>query len=64
MVGLQTDRTAYELLQRAKEQGELTFKSHAATKEQVAKDILIELEKSADSAEIETGVHKFVDVRW
>src|SRR6266853_850084 len=38
LVGLQTDRTAYELLQRAKEQGELTLKSHASAKEQVSKD--------------------------
>lgn len=61
LVGLKTDSTAYELLQRAKEQGELSLKSHASTKEQVAKDVLEELEKSHDSAEIETGVRKFVD---
>jgi superfamily II DNA/RNA helicase len=61
LVGLKTDSTAYELLQRAKEQGELTLKSHASTKEQVAKDVLDELEKSSDSADIETGVRKFVD---
>ncbi len=58
-MGLQTDRTAYELLQRAREQGELNLKSHASAKEQVAKDVLDELEKSPDSAEIETGVLKF-----
>src|SRR5713101_392539 len=58
LVGLQTDRTAYELLQRAKE-GELTLKSHASAKEQVSKEVLSELEKSADSAEIEKGIHKF-----
>src|ERR1700693_4207679 len=56
LVGLQTDRTAYELLQRAREQGELILKSHASAKEQVAKDVLDELERSSDSAEIETGV--------
>jgi hypothetical protein len=61
LVGLQTDRTAYELLQRAKEQGESTLKSHAAAKDLVAKDVLAELETSSDSAEIETGVHKFVE---
>ena len=61
LVGLKTDRTAYELLERAKEQGELAFKSHASAKEQVAKDVLGELEKSPDSEEIETGVHKFVE---
>jgi superfamily II DNA/RNA helicase len=61
LVGLKTDSTAYELLQRAKEQGELTLKSHASTKEQVVNDVLDELEKSADSADVETGVHKFVE---
>jgi superfamily II DNA/RNA helicase len=61
LIGLQTDRTAYDLLQRAKEQGELDFKSHATAKEHVVNDVLNELEKSADSIEIETGVHKFVE---
>src|SRR5262249_55243616 len=59
LVGLKTDRTAYELLQRAKEQGELLLKSHASAKEQVAEDVLSELEKSADTFEIETGVRRF-----
>ncbi|MCG2659320.1 MAG: phospholipase D-like domain-containing protein, partial [Kiritimatiellae bacterium] len=61
LVGLQTDRKAYDLLQRAKEQGELSLMSHASAKEQVSKDVLNELEKSADSAEIETGIHKFIE---
>ncbi len=61
LVGLQTDRAAYDLLQRAKERGELVLQSHASTKERVSKDVLTELEKSPDSAEIETGVHKFIE---
>lgn len=61
LVGLKTDSTAYELLQRAKEQGELALKSHAAAKEQVASDVLTELENADDVPEIETGVHKFVE---
>ena len=40
LVGLQTDRTAYELLQKAKEQGALTLKSHASAIEQVSNDAL------------------------
>src|SRR3990172_8027893 len=44
LVGLQTDRKAYELLQNAKEQGELVFRSHAAAKVQVANEVLGELE--------------------
>jgi superfamily II DNA/RNA helicase len=60
LVGLQTDRAAYDLVQQAKEEGELAFASHAASKEQVAKDVLSELDKSADRNEIETGVHTFI----
>jgi hypothetical protein len=60
LVGLRTDSTAYELLQRAKEQGELELKSHASTKQQVAVDVLGELEHAPDTSDIETGVRKFV----
>jgi superfamily II DNA/RNA helicase len=61
LVGLQTDRKAWELIQKAKEQEELSFKSHAEAKQQVSSDVLRELEKSPDSREIEDGVLKFVD---
>lgn len=61
LVGLQTDHTAYELIRKAAEQGELDFKSHASAKEQVSKNVLDELERSPDAADIETGVHKFVE---
>ena len=61
LIGLRTDRTVYELLERAGEQGELPLKSHALVKEQIPQNVLVELEKSADSAEIEIGIHKFVE---
>lgn len=61
LVGLKTDRTAYDLLEKAKQQSEMDFKSHAATKEQVVKDVLEELEKSPDIPDIETGVRKFIE---
>lgn len=61
LVGLQTDRTAYALLQTAKEQREQNLMSHAAAKEQVTAEVLVELEKAPDSVDIETGVHKFVE---
>jgi len=61
LVGLKTDRNAYELIQRGKEQAQLNLQSHATTKEQVATDALAELEKCPDSIEIELGVHKFVE---
>lgn len=61
LVGLQTDRAAYDLIRRAKEQAELDLQSHATAKEQVTKNVLSELETAADSIDIETGVHKFVE---
>jgi len=61
LVGLSTDRAVYEHLHQAKEKGELALRSHASVKERLGKDVLNELEKSADSMEIEAGVHKFVE---
>src|SRR5262249_55952753 len=61
LVGLQTDRSAYDLLQRAREEGEPAHTSHAMAKEQVAGDVLRELESAADRADVEAGVHKFVE---
>src|SRR5438552_3714822 len=60
LVGLQTDRTAYELWQNARRDGELNL-SHASTKQKVSHDVLDELEKAPDTQAIETGVHKFVE---
>lgn len=62
LVGLRTDAAAYDLLRRADgDRAELDFLSHATAKERAARDALDELEKSADSLEIETGVRKFVE---
>lgn len=60
LVGLQTDSVAFGLLLRAKEQGELPL-SHASAKEQVAGEVLSELEKSPDTHDIEIGVWRFVE---
>jgi hypothetical protein len=59
LVGLQTDRAAYDLIQDA--QLALPFQSHAATQEQIARDAWRELEAVPDEARIEIGVCKFVD---
>src|SRR6266481_6655383 len=58
LVGLQTDRTAYELWQRAQRDGELNL-SHASTKQKVSQEVLDELEKAPDTQAIETGVDRF-----
>jgi superfamily II DNA/RNA helicase len=61
LVGLKTDRPTFDFLQQAKQQGELTLKSHASTKEQLGKEALVELEKAPDIAEVEQGTQKFVE---
>jgi superfamily II DNA/RNA helicase len=61
LIGLQTNRITHELLQQAKTQGALALTSHAFAREQVADDVLHELEKSPDTADIETGVQKFIE---
>lgn len=61
LVGLKTDRKAYDMIQESKTPRQLDFQSHAVSKEQVAGAVLDELQKSADSAEMETGVLKFVE---
>lgn len=61
LVGLQTDRAVYELQQESNGHPAAGLKSHASAKEKVATDTLRELEKSADSTEVETGVLKFIE---
>src|SRR5947208_5069544 len=46
LVGLKTDRAAYELLQIARDQHQFVFKSHAEAKRQVAGEVFEELQKS------------------
>ncbi len=59
LVGLQTDRAVYNLMQDG--QLEFTFQSHAATQEQIARDALNELVAAPDDLNVELGVHKFVE---
>lgn len=60
LVGLQTDRPTFDLLQEANEQEDFSLQSHASAEGQVTKDVLNELEKASDKPEIEEGVLKFV----
>lgn len=62
LVGLKTDRTIVELFQHAKsKQSELDLYTHAATKDAIQKEVYEELQESPDTAEVETGVSKFVE---
>ena len=61
LIGIKTDGRTVELIQTAKEQQEFILESHAQVRERVPGEILAELQKSADSSEIENGVRKFVE---
>ena len=60
LVGIKTDRSTYELLQTAKGQQELVLESHAEARQQAQAQLLVELEKSPDTSDIEEGILKFV----
>jgi superfamily II DNA/RNA helicase len=59
LIGLKTDRSTYQLLQKAK--GEQLELSHAETKEEVPTAILDELDRAEDTSDVETGIRRFVE---
>lgn len=59
LVGLKTDRAAYDAIEEATRQRQLRF-SHAEVKEQIPGELLAECEKAEDREETEAGVHQFV----
>ena len=61
LIGIKTDGKTVELIQTSKEQQEFILESHTQVRERVPDEILSELQKSADSSEIESGVRKFVE---
>jgi superfamily II DNA/RNA helicase len=61
LIGLKMDRPSFELISRANEADQLGLRSHAETKERMPGEILAELESVEDSAEVESGVHQFIE---
>lgn len=60
LIGLKTDTTVFESIERAKDQKEL-FKSHAQTKEEIPSEILGELDHAEDTLDVERGIRKFIE---
>jgi superfamily II DNA/RNA helicase len=60
LIGLKTDATVFESLERGKERQEALFKSHAQTKEEIPAEILGELDRAEDTADVERGIEKFI----
>ncbi len=61
LIGLKTDATVFESIERGKERQEALFKSHAQTKEEIPAEILGELDRAEDTAEVERGIEKFIE---
>ena len=61
LVGIKMDRATYEMIEAARKQQEFALESHAQIKQRVPNEIMMELEKSGDSSDIEEGVLKFVE---
>ena len=60
LIGLKTDATVFQSLERAKEQQQLLLKSHAQVKEELPAELLEELERAEDTSDVERGIEKFI----
>ncbi|MEK6301616.1 MAG: helicase-related protein [Acidobacteriota bacterium] len=60
LIGIKTDATVFQSIERAKEQQSLLLQSHAQAKEQLPADVLEELEHAEDTVEVERGIGKFI----
>jgi HKD family nuclease len=61
LVGLNTDRKSFELLEDAKSQGDLDFGSHKRCREIYTKSLSHEMELTEDTYEIEVAAGKFIE---
>lgn len=61
LVGINIDKTAFEIIESSKSSGKLDFESHKRTKEVFSDDIASEMEHSEDTYYIEVGVRKFIE---
>ena len=60
LIGINTNRQTYELMEQAKNQNTLNF-SHFEAKEEFSKEVVNEIEQSEDQAQVEEGILKFIE---
>ena len=60
LIGIKTDKEAFELIKEAKKQQALDF-SHTEVKEKFSNAVTVEMEKSEDKKDVEEGVQKFLE---
>lgn len=61
LVGINIDKTAFEIIESSKSSGKLDFESHKRTKEVFSDDLAYEMEHSEDTYNTEVGVKKFIE---
>ena len=61
LVGLNTDKKTFSIIETSKIEGKLDFETHFRTKELVGKKLIEEIETSEDTQEVEKGVLKFIE---
>lgn len=61
LVGLNTDRKSFELLEESKNQGELGFDSHKQCREIYTDNLSHEMEMTEDTYEVEVAAKKFIE---
>lgn len=61
LIGLNTDRPAFELLEEAKSQSQMDFESHQGYRDIYAQTLTRELEVTEDTPEIEVAARKFIE---
>ncbi len=61
LVGINVDRSTFEIIESAKSQKKFDFESHKRTKEVFSEALASEMEYSEDTYDTETGVRKFIE---
>ena len=61
LVGLNVDRTTYEILEETRSNGEFDFESHSNTKRFFSQSTIEEMDNSEDSYNVELGIKKFLE---
>jgi superfamily II DNA/RNA helicase/HKD family nuclease len=61
LVGINIDKTAFEIIESSKSSGKLDFESHKRTKEVFSDGLASEMEHSEDTYDTEIGVRKFIE---
>ncbi|MFZ3137131.1 MAG: helicase-related protein [Thermodesulfovibrionales bacterium] len=61
LVGINVDKTAFEIIESSKSREKLDFESHKRTKEVFSEDLTSEMEHSEDTYDTEIGVRKFIE---